>query len=201
MIVTTRSLILCSAVVLLSSALAAQQVWQIDPVHTNAQFSCRHMGISTVRGSFTKTTGTVQYDPSDPSKTAIDATIDVNSIDTRNDMRDKDLKSDHFFDVAKYPTLTFKSKSAQAAGSGKLKVTGDLTIHGVTKEVVLNVDGPSAPMKDPRGNMHMGAAASTVVNRSDFGMNNMQGMVGNEININIDVEVVQPAAQQPTSGK
>lgn len=186
-----------TAVALLAPLAAfAQQTWQIDPPHTNAQFAVRHMGISTVRGSFTKTSGTVQYDPADPSKTAIDVTIDATSIDTRNENRDKDLRSAHFFDVEKYPTLTFKSKSAEAAGPGKLKITGDLTIHGVTKEVVLNVDGPSSPIKDPRGNSHMGAAASTVINRSDFGMTGMMGMVGNEITINIDVEVVQPAQQQ-----
>ena len=181
-------------------AAVAQQTWQIDPAHTNAQFAVRHMGISTVRGSFTKTTGTVQYDPADPSKMAIEATIDANSVDTRNDMRDKDLRGDHFFDVAKYPTLTFKSKSAQVLGAGKLKITGDLTLHGVTKEVVLNVDGPSQPLKDPRGNVHMGAAASTVIKRSDFGMGAMQGAVGDEITITIDVEVIQQA-QQPTASR
>jgi len=176
----------------------AQQTWQIDPAHTNAEFSVRHMGISTVRGSFTKISGTVQYDPADLSKTAIDATLDATSIDTRNENRDKDLRSPHFFDVEKYPTLTFKSKSAQASAQGKVKITGDLTIHGVTKEVVLNVDGPTSPVKDPRGNLHMGAAASTVVNRTDFGMTGYQGMVGNEITINIDVEVVQRTEQTPS---
>lgn len=189
-----------SIILLLPIAAVAQQTWQIDPAHTNAQFAVRHMGISTVRGSFTKTTGTVQYDPADPSKTAIDVTIDANSVDTRNDNRDKDLRSPHFFEVDKYPTLTFKSKSAQAAGNGKMKVIGDLSIHGVTKEVTLDVDGPTAPMKDPRGNMHMGAAASTSVNRTDFGMTGYQGVVGNDIAINIDVEVIQPAPQ-PSAGK
>jgi polyisoprenoid-binding protein YceI len=200
---TMKFLPLLTTVVLLTPAAGiAQQSWQIDPVHTNAQFAVKHMGISTVRGSFTKTTGTVQYDPSDPSKMAIDVTIDATSIDTRNDRRDNDLRSDHFFDVTKYPTLTFKSKSAQAAGTGKLKVTGDLTIHGVTKQIVLDVDGPSSPLKDGRGNTHMGASASTVIHRSDFGMTGMQAVVGDEITINIDVEVLQPAAQQqPTSGK
>ena len=193
------SLLITAAVVMPLTA-TPQQVWQIDPAHTNAEFSVRHMGISTVRGSFTKTSGTVQYDPSDPSKTIIEATIDANSIDTRNESRDKDLRSAHFFEVEKYPALTFKSKSVQGAGAGKLKVTGDLTIHGVTKEVVLNVEGPSLPAKDPRGNMHMGASASTVIDRSDFGMTGYQGMVGNEITINIDVEAVQ-AAQQQTTGK
>ena len=194
-----RMFLIATCLLLLPLTTFAQQTWQIDPAHTNAEFSVRHMGISTVRGSFTKTTGTIQYDPTDPSKTAIEATIDANSIDTRNENRDKDLRSDHFFDIAKYPTLTFKSKSAQVASAGKLKVTGDLTIHGVTKEVILNVDGPSSPVKDPRGNVHMGASASTVINRSDFGMTGMQAMVGNEITINIDVEVVQPAQQQTAS--
>ena len=192
---TQRTILVTTALLVLPLAAVAQQTWQIDPAHTNAEFSVRHLGISTVRGSFTKTTGTVQYDPADPSKTAIDATIDANSIDTRNENRDKDLRSDHFFDVQKFPTLTFKSKAAQASGPGKMKVTGDLTIHGVTKEVVLNVEGPSSPVKDQRGNLHVGASASTVVNRSDFGMTGYQGMVGNEITINIDVEVLQRAPQ------
>ena len=185
-----------TVLLLLPLAAFAQQTWQIDPAHTNAEFSVRHMGISTVRGSFTKTTGAVQYDPADPAKTAIEATIDVSSIDTRNENRDKDLRSDHFFGVARYPTLTFKSKNTQLAGAGKLKVTGDLTIHGVTKEVVLNVDGLSSPVRDPRGKVHMGASASTVINRSSFDMTGMQAIVGDEITINIDVEIVQPAQQQ-----
>lgn len=184
-----------AALLLLPLAAMAQQTWQIDPAHTNAEFSVRHMGISTVRGSFTKISGTVQYDPADLSKTAIDTTIDANSIDTRNENRDKDLRSAHFFDVEKYPTLTFKSKSAQASAQGKVRVTGDLTIHGVTKEVVLDVNGPTPSVKDPRGKLHMGAAASTVINRTDFGMSGYQGMVGNDITINIDVEVVQSAPQ------
>lgn len=177
---------------LLPFSAGAQRVWQIDPAHTNAEFSVRHMGISTVRGSFTKTTGTVEYDPANLSKTKIDATIDANSVDTRNDMRDNDLRGPHFFEVAKYPTLTFKSTSAEAIGAGKVKVTGDLTIHGVTKQVVLNVEGPSAPIQ-VRGSSHIGAAASTTVKRSDFGMTAMQGAVGDDISINIDVELIQAA--------
>jgi polyisoprenoid-binding protein YceI len=194
-----RLVLITTALLLMPFAVLAQQSWQIDPAHTNAEFSVRHMGISTVRGSFTKTTGTVQYDPADPSKAVIDATIDANSIDTRNENRDKDLRSAHFFDVEKYPTLVFKSKGAQQAEAGKLKITGDLTIHGVTKEVVLNIDGPTSPVKGGRGNLHMGAAASTVVNRTDFGMSGYQGMVGNDITINIDVEVMQPAQQSAAS--
>jgi polyisoprenoid-binding protein YceI len=173
---------------------AAQvQTWNIDPAHTAAQFSVRHMGISTVRGAFTKVSGSIQYDPSDPAKTTIEATIDANSVDTRVEKRDNDLRSPDFFDVAKYPALTFKSKRVETAGSGKMKVVGELTIHGVTKEVVLDVDGPTAPIKDPRGNLHMGASATTTVNRKDFGVNGAGAAVGDDVPITIDMELVRPA--------
>lgn len=179
--------------ILTISAAAQVQTWQIDPNHTAAQFSVRHMGISTVRGAFTKVNGSAQYDPSNVSKTAIDATIDASSVDTRVSMRDEDLRSPNYFDVAKYPTITFKSKSVQAAGEGKLKIVGDLTIHGVTKEVTLDVDGPSAPVTDPKGNSHVGASASTNVNRKDFGVGGSSNMVGEDITITIDVELVRKA--------
>ena len=185
---------LVSVSLLAATASAEVQTWNIDPMHTAAQFSVRHMGISTVRGAFTKVSGTVQFDPADPTKTVIDATIEATSIDTRVDMRDNDLRSPNYFDVAKFPTLTFTSKRVQAAGTGKLKVTGDLTIHGVTKEVVLDVDGPSAPMNDPHGSVHMGASAATTINRSDYGVSGGHGMVGDEIPITIDLELVRPAA-------
>ena len=179
--------------ILTISAAAQVQTWQIDPNHTAAQFSVRHMGISTVRGAFTKVSGSAQYDPSNVSKTSIDATIDASSVDTRVSMRYEDLRSPNYFDVAKYPTITFKSKSVQAAGEGKLKIVGDLTIHGVTKEVTLDVDGPSAPVTDPKGNSHVGASASTNVNRKDFGVGGSSNMVGEDITITIDVELVRKA--------
>ena len=179
--------------ILTISAAAQVQTWQIDPNHTAAQFSVRHMGISTVRGAFTKVSGSAQYDPSNVSKTSIDATIDASSVDTRVSMRDNDLRSPNYFDVEKYPTITFKSKSVQAAGEGKLKIVGDLTIHGVTKEVTLDVDGPSAPVTDPKGNSHLGASASTKVNRKDFGVGGSSNMVGEDITITIDVELVRKA--------
>jgi polyisoprenoid-binding protein YceI len=184
-------LVLTAALALTASAGAQTTTWQIDPNHTAAQFSVRHLGISTVRGAFTKVSGSVTYDPANPGKTLIDVTIDANSVDTRVEMRDNDLRSPNFFDAAKFPTLTFKSKRTEADGPGKLKVTGDLTIHGVTKEVALDVDGPSAPMKDPRGNQHMGASATTKINRQDFGVSADKGMVGDDISITIDVELVQ----------
>ena len=192
----SRLLLALVAVTLFATAANAQvQTWNIDPNHTAAQFSVRHLGISTVRGAFTKVTGTVQYDPANPAKTVIDATIDANSIDTRVEMRDNDLRSPHFFDSAKFPTLTFKSKKVEAAEAGKLKVTGDLTIHGVTKEAVLDVEGPSAPIKDPRGNQRMGASASTKINRQDFGLTADSGLVGDDIPITIDLEMVQPTTK------
>lgn len=175
-----------------ATCVAETQTWQIDPAHTAAQFSVRHMGISTVRGVFEKTTGTVTYDPSDPTKTQIDAVIDATTVNTRVQMRDNDVRSPHFLDVAKFPTITFKSKRAEAAGTGKLHITGDLTIHGVTKEVVLDVDGPSAAIKDPMGNEHMGAEATTTINRQDFGVSGAPGMVGDQIQIILDVETKRP---------
>ena len=174
------------------AASAQVQTWQIDPNHTAAQFSVRHMGISTVRGAFTKVSGSAQYDPSNPSKSSVEVTIDADSVDTRVSMRDNDLRSPNFFEVAKYPTITFKSKSVQPAGEGKLKLVGDLTIHGVTKEVTLDVDGPSAPVTDQKGNQRIGASGSTKINRKDFGVGT-NPTVGDEVTITIDVELVHKA--------
>jgi polyisoprenoid-binding protein YceI len=176
------------------TVVAYADTWKLDPPHSAAQFSVRHMGISTVRGTFTKVSGTVDYDASDPQKSTMDITIDAASVDTRVEMRDNDLRSDHFLDTAKYPTIAFKSMHVESTGSGKLKIDGDLTLHGVTKPVTLTVDGPSASVKDPRGNLHMGASAAATINRTDFGMSNMTGMVGTDIAITIDVELVKPSA-------
>jgi polyisoprenoid-binding protein YceI len=168
------------------------EVWHLDGAHSAAQFAVTHLGISTVRGSFSKLSGDVSFDPSNPAKSSVNVTIDVSSIDTRVTMRDNDLRSEHFFDVTKYPTITFRSKRVTAAGPGKLAVTGDLTLHGVTKEVTLDVAGPSAPIKNPMGpGQRMGASATTNLNRQDFGMNYMSGMVGDNIDIQIDVEMVK----------
>lgn len=188
------SLFVCSFI---SPAFAQVETWKIDPAHSSAQFAVRHLGISTVRGEFRKVSGSATYDPADPSKTSLEATIDATTVDTRVDMRDNDLRSPNFLDVQKYPTITFKSKRAESAGPGKMKIAGDLTIHGVTKEVVLDVDGPSAPVKDPKGNFHVGASASTTINRKDFGVNGAPSMVSDQISITIDAELVKnsPAPQ------
>ncbi len=169
------------------------QTWQIDPNHTAAQFSVKHLGISTVRGVFEKTTGTVTFDLGYPNKTSIDATIAASTVNTRVQMRDNDLRSPHFLEVEKYPTITFKSTRAEAAAAGKLKVTGDLTIHGVTKQVVLDVDTSSPPITDPMGKgLRMGANATTKINRNDFGITTMPGIVGDDIQIVLDVELTRP---------
>jgi polyisoprenoid-binding protein YceI len=188
-------LTLIIALAMTATAAAQAGTWQIDPNHSAAQFSVRHLGVSTVRGAFMKVTGSAKYDPADPSKDSLEATIDTNSVDTRVEMRDKDLRSPNFFDVQKYPTITFHSKTTKVAGAGKLQITGDLTIHGVTKEVVLDVDGPSAAIKDPWGNQRIGASAATKINRQDFGVSGAPGVVGDEITITIDVELIQPQAK------
>jgi polyisoprenoid-binding protein YceI len=192
------------AAILSLPASAATSTWQIDPQHTAAQFSVKHLAISTVRGGFSKVTGTVIFDDKDVSKSTVDVTIDTTTVDTREPNRDKDLKSDHFFDVEHYPTMTFKSKKVEQVSPGKLKVTGDLTIHGVTKEVILDVDGPTAPVKDPWGNQRVAVNATTKINRQDFGvkwnatMDNGGVVVGDDVSITIDAELVQKGA--PKSG-
>ncbi len=187
-----RIMLLLAVCALVASSVARAQTWQIDPMHSAAQFSVRHLGISTVRGQFEKLSGSVTYDPAALGKTSISASIDANSVNTRVEMRDNDLRSPNFFDVAKYPTITFKSKRIDPSGPGQLKVVGDLTIHGVTKEVTLDVDGPTPVIKDPMGNSRMGASASTKINRRDFGVNGAPTMAGDEVVITLDIELFAP---------
>lgn len=185
------------AIVVTLPVLAHADTWQIDPMHTNVEFTVRHMMISNVKGQFQKTAGTITVDGADATSARIDATIDATSIDTRVERRDADLKSPNFLDVAKYPTITFKSTKVEAAGPGKWKVTGDLTIHGVTKPVVLDVETSGAPIHDPMGNTRAGASATTKINRSDFGLTwnkvleSGGVMVGDEVAISIDVEAIR----------
>jgi polyisoprenoid-binding protein YceI len=189
------------AAVLSLPASAATSTWQVDPAHSEALFSIRHLTISTVRGGFSKIKGTISFDDKDPSKSVVDVAIDMSTVDTREPKRDDDLRSDKFFDVTKYPTMTFKSTKVEQVSAGKLKVTGDLTLHGVTKEVVLDVDGPSAAIKDPWGNQRAAASATTKINRQDFGVkwnktiDNGGVMLGDDVSITIDVEMIQPAAK------
>ena len=187
-----RRLLVATALALAAPGLAA--TWQIDPAHSNVSFSVRHMMVSNVRGEFTKVSGTVDGDEKTPTQAVINATIDASSINTREAKRDDHLKSADFLDVAKYPTVTFKSKRIEPSGTGQFKVTGDLTLHGVTREVVLDVSDVTAPIKDPMGKTRAGAHASTKIDRKDFGINWSKAMdgggllVGNDVDISIDVE-------------
>jgi polyisoprenoid-binding protein YceI len=189
------------AAVLAVSAAATTTTWQIDPQHTAAGFAVKHLMISTVRGQFKGVTGTVNWEDQDISKSTVDITIDANTVDTSEPKRDADLKSDKFFDVAKYSTITFKSKKIEQVSAGKLKITGDLTIHGVTKEAVLDVEGPTPPLKDPWGNTRVAANATTKINRQDFGVKwnaNVDGggvVVGDDVAITIDLEMIKKAAK------
>ena len=177
-------------------ALAQTSTWNIDPNHSTAQFTVRHMGLSNVTGTFNKVSGSAQIDEQDYAKSSVDAVIDVASVDTRVEARDKDLRSPNFFDVEKYPTMEFKSKSIQKSGDG-LKLVGDLTMHGVTKEVTLSVDAPGAAVTDPWGNLRRGFSGSTTINRQDWGLtwNNMlktgEAVVGDTVKLQIDVEMVK----------
>ena len=171
--------------------------WRIDPLHSQANFTVRHMMISTVRGTFGGVRGTIIYDSSNPTASSIDATIDATTLNTGEPKRDNDLKGDEFFDVKKFPVLKFKSKSVQEASKGMLKVTGDLTINDVTKQVVLTVDGPTDPVKDPQGRTKVGASATTKVSRKEFGIlyNPMMEtggvVVSDEVTISLDIELIK----------
>jgi len=193
--------ILTLALALAAAPAAFAQSYTIDGAHSKAQFSVRHMMVSNVRGEFTRMKGAIEYDEKNPAALRIDATIEVASINTGEPKRDEHLKSPDFFDAAKYPTITFRSKSARKTAGG-LSVTGDLTMHGVTKEVVLQVEGPSPEVRDPWGNLRRGATATTKINRKDFGLTWNAAletggvMVGEEVTITIDVEAMRPAAKK-----
>ncbi|HEY1471525.1 MAG TPA: YceI family protein [Candidatus Acidoferrum sp.] len=186
------------AAALIGPGSAATTTYQIDPRHSSAGFGVTHLMISTVRGEFHTVNGTVVWDDNDPGKSSVNVTIDATTVDTQEPGRDSDLKSPNFFDVAKFPTITFKSTKVEAAGPGKLKVTGDLTIHGVTKQVVLDVNAPKSAIKDPWGMTRSAAAGSTKVNRKDFGLvwnKNLDGggvMIGDDVDITLDVEMIVP---------
>lgn len=171
--------------------------WLIDSAHSNAGFTVRHMMITNVRGEFQKLEGKVTYDPANPEATQIEASADVATINTREAQRDAHLKGADFFDAEKFPKLAFKSKKVVVKGEGELTVTGDLTIHGVTKEVVLDVEGPSAPLTDPFGNTRIGATATTKIKRDEFGLVWNAALeaggvlVGNDVKITIDLSLIQ----------
>jgi polyisoprenoid-binding protein YceI len=171
--------------------------WIVDASHSNASFSVRHMMITNVRGEFQKLEGKVTWDAANPEATQIEASADVASINTRDEKRDGHLKSPDFFDAEKFPKLTFKSTSVKPKGKEQLSVTGDLTIHGVSKEVVLEVEAPSAPSTDPFGNVRVGTTATTKIKREDFGLvwnaalETGGVLVGSDVKITIDISLIQ----------
>ena len=189
------------AVLALPAAAGAQSAaWTIDAGHSAASFSVRHMVVANVRGEFDGPVGLASFDPRDLSTLRIEATLDARTINTRNADRDKDLRSELFFDVDKHPRITFKSRSVAVEGPGKLKVSGDLTIRGVTKLVTLAVDGPTAEIKDIWGARRIGATASTTIDRRDFGLvynRILEGggaVVGDQVSISLEIELTRPTS-------
>ena len=193
-----KTALIACGLALVTALPAGAQTWTLDPNHTRANFSARHMMVTTVRGDFHNITGTVEYDGKDVTKALIHVTIDTRTLDTKLEPRDAQLKDPDFLDVAKYPTMTFTSKRIEPPRGGVFRVVGDLTIRTVTREVVLEVEGPSPVMTD-RGTQVIGATATTKINRRDFGMTWNRAveaggvLVGDEISITIDIQMRRPA--------
>lgn len=189
---------IAAALVAVSAAVAGAQstTWNIDPAHSQAAFAVRHMGISNVNGHFGNISGAITIDPKDFTKSSVNATIDTTTVDTGVAQRDGHLKSPDFFDSAKYPTMTFVSKSIARSGDG-YAVSGDLTIHGVTKAVVLKVDSPEKEQLGPDNKLHRGFSATTTIHRQDFGLvwngtlKSGDSMVGDDAKITLDIEAAQ----------
>jgi polyisoprenoid-binding protein YceI len=194
-----------TALLILPAAVWAE-TYQIDASHTVAGFTIRHMMVSNVRGAFSKVSGTVSFDANNPAQSGIDVTIEAASIDTNNAKRDDHLRSADFFDVANHPTITFKSTKVEKAAEGRHRVTGQLTMHGVTREIVLDVEGPT-PEFGAQGAFRRGASATATVSRKDFGLTYNRALEGggillsDEVRINLDVQMVRrpPRPPQPTS--
>jgi polyisoprenoid-binding protein YceI len=173
--------------------------YKIDPAHSCAHFTIRHMMITNVRGSFCGVQGTVVIDTEDHGDSGVDVVIDAASLNTRDSNRDTHVKSAEFLDVATYPTITFKSDKVTATGEGEAKIAGKLTVHGVTKEVVLTVEGPSGEAKDPWGNVRVGASATTKIKRSDFGLSWNAALetggvlISDDLKLEIDVSLIKQA--------
>jgi polyisoprenoid-binding protein YceI len=175
----------------------SQTTYTIDPAHSTLGFKVRHLMVAWVKGEFSGVAGSVVYDPENPANSKVEATIDVNTLHTRDEQRDAHLKSPDFLDVAKYPTITFVSTKVQKVAEGEWKVTGNLTIHGVIKQVVLDVEGPASEVKDPWGNVKSGVSATTKINRTDFGLvwnaalETGGVLVGEEVQISLELELLK----------
>jgi polyisoprenoid-binding protein YceI len=186
-----------SLAILLAPTVASASVWNIDPEHSSIMFKVSHLGLVDVKGIFRTYQGTVTLDEKDITKSSVKVSIDAASVDTGVEKRDEHLRTSDFFDVVRHPGITFVSKKVARAGKGKLKVTGDLTIYGVTKEVVLDVTGPSKELKDPWGNIRRGVSATTTINRKDFGLtynkilDNGVLVIGNKVTISLEAELIK----------
>ncbi|HEY5512149.1 MAG TPA: YceI family protein [Geomonas sp.] len=192
---------LAAVALLMLPSLAFASTWNIDPDHTSTGFKVRHLMVSNVKGTFGKVQGVVNIDDRDITRSSVSVTVDTASIDTGVAKRDADLRSANFLEVAKFPTMTFVSTKVAKSGADGLKVTGNLTLHGVTRPVVLDVEGPSRESKDPWGNLRRGASASTKINRKDFGLTWNKALetggvvVGDEVDISIEVEMIKAVAK------
>ncbi|HBX43182.1 MAG TPA: protein yceI precursor [Deltaproteobacteria bacterium] len=193
------AIIMVTVIFLALPAAVPAETWELDTAHTGVHFKVRHLMVSYVRGDFEKISGNIVYDEKDFSRSSADIVIEAASINTRVAKRDDHLRSPDFLDAAKHPVITFKSRRVEKAGDGKLKMTGDLTIRGVTREVVLDVEGPTPPIKDLQGKTRVGGSASAKIDRKDFGLTWNKAIesggvvVGDEVEITIDVEVVKDA--------
>ncbi len=193
-----RYLIAVSAIYLMAfPLLSSAATYQVDPDHSSIQFKIRHLTVSNVTGTFNKFSGTAMIDDQAPTTLKVEATIDAASVDTGHVKRDEHLKGPDFFDVTKYPTITFVSKKVEKVGPGKLKIIGDLMMHGVAREVTVDVEGPTVEIKDPWGNLRRGASGTAKINRNDFGITwnkvlDTGGLViGEEVNVYVEVEWVR----------
>jgi polyisoprenoid-binding protein YceI len=195
---------LCMVLMLMAPAAVSAFTWKINPEHSSIQFQVRYMGLVNVKGSFDKFQGEVALNEKNPSKSAVEVAIESASINTGVEKRDEHLRTEDFFDCPKYPTIRFVSKKVMPAGKRKLKVIGDLTMLGKTKEVVLLVNGPTPEIRDPWGNLRRGATARTRVNRHDFGMTWNRAldtggiMISKTVDVIMEVELIKTAEKQPS---
>ncbi len=186
-----------AGIALLVPGLSQAATWKSDPKHASVQFAVSHLMVSIVRGTFDEFNVTATIDEDEVSRSSVEATIEVASVNTRNEKRDEHLRGADFFDVTKHPTITFRSKTVEKIQDNIYKVTGDLTLMGVTQEVVLDVTGSPQAIKDPWGNSRLGGAATTTINRTDYGLTHNSVLesggvaIGEEVEITIDIEFVQ----------